>query len=217
MRAAGPAMPTSGGRGGRKCCRWRFKRLSARGQPVRKYRLLPNACSLWPHEWLDSSGMCRSGKDRLNSFDAVVSRILKGGPPMMREPSGCAFGVVARLLLVLDARAQGCGLVYGGYGYAASYGYYAPSYGYAASYYAPSYYAPSYGYAASYYAPSYYTPSYGYAASYGGYGYGGHGYPPNPRGPRRAFPPVGARPRPGLSRLRLFALPPPRTPPTPLL
>jgi hypothetical protein len=96
---------------------------------------------------------------------------------MMRKLSVCACALVAALLLCSDARAQVCGPVYGGYGYAASYGYYAPSYGYAASYYAPSYsYAPSYGYAASYYTPSYYAPSYGYAASYGGYGYGGYGY-----------------------------------------
>src|SRR6516164_58639 len=115
---------------------------------------------------------------------------------MMRKPTVCACALVALLLLCSDASAQGCGPVYGGYGYAASYytpsyyyapsdgyaaSYYAPSYDYAASYYTPSYYyAPSYGYAASYYAPSYgyaasyYTPSYGYAASYGGYGYGGY-------------------------------------------
>ena len=103
---------------------------------------------------------------------------------MMRKLSVCACALVALLLLCSDASAQGCAPVYGGYGYAPSYGYaadtvtpsyYAPSYGYAASYYTPSYdYAPSYGYAASYY-----TPSYGYAASYGGYGgygYGGYGY-----------------------------------------
>src|SRR5262249_5238194 len=74
MRAAGPAMPTSGGRGGRKCCRWRFKRLSARGQPVRKYRLLPNACSLWPPEWLDSSGMC-STKGKPKTFRRIRTPI----------------------------------------------------------------------------------------------------------------------------------------------
>ena len=97
---------------------------------------------------------------------------------MMRKLTVCACALVALLLLYSDASAQGCGPVYGGYGYAApSYSYYAPSYGYAAatvtpSYYAPSYYAPSYSYAASYY----YAPSYGYAASYGGYGYGGYGY-----------------------------------------
>jgi hypothetical protein len=79
---------------------------------------------------------------------------------MMRQLTWCVCALVALLLLCGDAGAQGCGPVYGGYGYAANYGYYAPSYGYAASYYAPSY-----GYAASYYAPSY-----GYAASYGGYG-----------------------------------------------
>jgi hypothetical protein len=84
---------------------------------------------------------------------------------MMRKLTVCACALVALLLLCSDARAQGCVPVYGGYGYA-------PSYGYATSYY----YAPSYGYAASYYAPSYYAPSYGYAASYGGYGYGGYGY-----------------------------------------
>jgi hypothetical protein len=84
---------------------------------------------------------------------------------MMRKLTVCACALVALVLLCSDARAQGCGLVYGGYGYA-------PSYGYATSYY----YAPSYSYAASYSAPSYYAPSYGYAASYGGYGYGGYGY-----------------------------------------
>ena len=84
---------------------------------------------------------------------------------MMRQLTVCACALVAVLLLCSDARAQDCGPVYGGYGYA-------PSYGYAVSYYAPSYYyTPSYGYAATYY-----TPSYGYAASYGGYGYGGYGY-----------------------------------------
>ena len=76
---------------------------------------------------------------------------------MMRQLTVCACALVALLLLRSDASAQFCAPVYGGYGYAASYGYYTPSY----------YYAPSY---------SYYTPSYGYAASYGGYGYGGYGY-----------------------------------------
>ena len=107
---------------------------------------------------------------------------------MMRQLTVCACALVALLLLCSDASAQGCAPVYGGYGYAASYGYYAPSYGYAAATVTPSYYAPSYGYAAaavtpsyssapSYgYAASYYTPSYGDAAGYGGYGYGGYGY-----------------------------------------
>ena len=58
-----------------------------------------------------------SGKDRLNSFDAVVSRILKGGPPMMRKLTVCACALVALLLLGSDASAQGCDPVYGGYGY----------------------------------------------------------------------------------------------------
>ena len=53
---------------------------------------------------------------------------------MMRKLTVCACALVALLLLCSDARAQGCGPVYGGSGYAASYGY-APSY----------YYAPSYG------------------------------------------------------------------------
>ena len=53
---------------------------------------------------------------------------------MMRKPTVCACALVALLLLCSDASAQGCAPVYGGYGYAASYGYYAPSYGYAASY-----------------------------------------------------------------------------------
>jgi hypothetical protein len=120
----------------------------------------------------------------------------------------CACALVAPLLLCSDARAQVCGPVYGGYGYATSYytpryGY-APSYGYAASYYAPSY---SYGYAASYYTPSYgyaasyYTPSYGYAASYGGYGYsgyGGYGYRYNPGGLGGPYSGLGVRPGLGL-------------------
>jgi hypothetical protein len=120
---------------------------------------------------------------------------------MMRKPTVCACALVALLLLCRDASAQYWCPVYGGYGYAASYGYYAPSYGYAASYYTPSYYyAPSYGYAASYYAPSYgyaasyYTPSYGYAASYGGYGYGGYGYGYNPGGLGGPYSGLGVRP-----------------------
>jgi hypothetical protein len=124
---------------------------------------------------------------------------------MMRKLTVCACALVVLLLLCSDARAQGCGLVYGGYGYAAS--YYAPSYGYAASYYAPSYYAPSYGYAASYYAPSYgyaasyYAPSYGYAASYytPSYGgYGGYGYGYNPGGLGGPYSGLGLRPGLGL-------------------
>ena len=110
---------------------------------------------------------------------------------MMRTLTVCAC-LVALLLLCSDASAQGCAPVYGGYGYAASYGYYAPSYGY----YAPSYgyYAPSYGYAASYYAPSY-----GYAASYGGYGYGGYGYRGyNPGGLGGPYSGLGVRPGLGL-------------------
>ena len=85
--------------------------------------------------------------------------------------------------------------MYGGYGYVASYGAYAPSYGYVASYYTPSYsYAPGYGYAASYY-----TPSYGYAAGYGGYGYGGYGYDGygyryNPGGLGGPYSGLGVRP-----------------------
>ena len=46
---------------------------------------------------------------------------------MMRQLTLCACALVALLLLCSDARAQGCGPVYGGSGYAAS--YYAPSYG----------------------------------------------------------------------------------------
>jgi hypothetical protein len=129
---------------------------------------------------------------------------------MMRKPTVCACALVALLLLCSDASAHGCGPVYGGYGYAASYGYYAPSYGYAASYYTPSYYyAPSYGYAASYYTPSYYyVPSYGYAASYyapsyggyryGGYRYGGYGYRYNPGGLGGPYSGLGVRPGLGL-------------------
>ena len=76
---------------------------------------------------------------------------------MMRKLTVCACALVALLLLCSDASAQGCAPVYGGYGYA-------PSYGYAAATVTPSYYAPSYGYAASYYAPSYYyAPRYGLA------------------------------------------------------
>ncbi len=64
---------------------------------------------------------------------------------MRRQLTACACALVALLLLCNDASAQFCGPVYGGYGYAASYGYYAPSYGYATTYYTPSYYyAPSY-------------------------------------------------------------------------
>ena len=97
---------------------------------------------------------------------------------MMRQLTVCACALVALLLLCSDASAQGCGPVYGGYGYAASYGYDVPSYGYAASYYTPSY-----GYAASYYAPS-----------YGGYGYGGYGYRYNPGGLGGPYSGLGVRP-----------------------
>ena len=95
---------------------------------------------------------------------------------MMRQLTVCACALVALLLLCSDASAQGCGPVYGGYGYAANYGYYAPTYGYAASYYAPSY---------------------GYAASYGGYGYGGYGgygYRYNPGGLGGPYSGLGVRP-----------------------
>ena len=98
---------------------------------------------------------------------------------MMRQLTLCACALVALLLLCSDASAQGCAPVYGGYGYAASYGYYAPSYGYAAATVTPSYYAPSYG----------------YAASYGGYGYGGYGsryY--NPGGLGGPYSGLGVRP-----------------------
>ena len=95
---------------------------------------------------------------------------------MMRKLTVCACALVALLLLCSDASAQNCGPVYGGYAYAASYGYYAPSYGYAASYYTPSYYAPSYG----------------YAASYGGYG--GYGYRYNPGGLGGPYSGLGVRP-----------------------
>jgi hypothetical protein len=88
---------------------------------------------------------------------------------MMRKLTVCACALVALLLLCSDARAQGCGPVYGGY--------------------AASYYAPSYGYAASYYAPSY-----GYAASYGGYGCGGYGYRYNPGGLGGPYSGLGVRP-----------------------
>ena len=97
---------------------------------------------------------------------------------MMRQLTVCACALVALLLLCSDASAQGCGPVYGGYGYAASYGY-APSYGYAASYYTPSYY---------------YAPSYGYAAGYGGYGYDGYGYRYNPGGLGGPYSGLGVRP-----------------------
>src|SRR5262249_17817565 len=79
---------------------------------------------------------------------------------MMRQLTVCACALVALLLLCSDASAQGCAPVYGGYGYA-------PSYGYAVATVTPSYYAPSYSYPASYYTPSYYyAPTYGYASSY---------------------------------------------------
>jgi hypothetical protein len=112
---------------------------------------------------------------------------------MMRQLTLCTCALVALLLLCSDASAQGCEPVYGGYGYVASYGSYAPSYGYAASYYTPSYS----------YAPSYYTPSYGYAASYGGYGYGGYGYGGygyryNPGGLGGPYSGLGVRPGLGL-------------------
>jgi hypothetical protein len=110
---------------------------------------------------------------------------------MMRKLTVPACALVALLLLCSDASAQGCGPVYGGYGYAAS--YYAPSYGYAASYYTPSYYTPSYSYAASYYTPSYYAPSYG-GYGYGGYGYGGYGYRYNPGGLGGPYSGLGVRP-----------------------
>ena len=41
---------------------------------------------------------------------------------MMRQLTVCACALVALLLLCSDASAQGCGPVYRGYGYAASYG-----------------------------------------------------------------------------------------------
>ena len=43
---------------------------------------------------------------------------------MMRKLTVCACALVALLLLCSDASAQGCAPVYGGYGYAASYGGY---------------------------------------------------------------------------------------------
>ena len=89
---------------------------------------------------------------------------------MMRKRTVCACALVALLLLCSDARAQGCGPVYGGYGYAASYGY-----------------APSYGYAASY-------GGYGY----GGYGYRGYGYRYNPGGLGGPYSGLGVRPGLGL-------------------
>jgi hypothetical protein len=117
---------------------------------------------------------------------------------MMRKLTVCACALVALLLLSSDARAQGCGPVYGGYGYTVSYSYapsyyYAPSYGYAPATVTTSYYAPSYGYTASYYAPSY-----GYAARYGGYGYGGYGYRYNPGGLGGPYSGLGVRPGLGL-------------------
>ena len=90
---------------------------------------------------------------------------------MMRQLTVCACALAALLLLCSAASAQDCGPVYGGYGYAASYGY------------APSYYAPSYGYAASY-------GGYGY----GGYGYGGYGYRYNPGGLGGPYSGLGVRP-----------------------
>jgi hypothetical protein len=102
---------------------------------------------------------------------------------MMRQLTVCACALVALLLLCSDASAQGCGPVYGGYGYAASYGYAAPTYGYAAATVTPSYYAPSYGYAASY-------GGYGY----GGSGYGGYGYRYNPGGLGGPYSGLGVRP-----------------------
>ena len=92
---------------------------------------------------------------------------------MIRQLTVGACALVALLLLCSDARAQFCAPVYGGYGYAASYGYYAPSYGYAASYYAPS---------------------------YGGYGYGryGYGYGYNPGGLGGPYSGLGVRPGLGL-------------------
>ena len=95
---------------------------------------------------------------------------------MTRKLTVCACALVALLLLCSDASAQGCGPVYGGYGYAASYGYYAPSYGYAAATVTPSYYAPSYG----------------YASGYGGYG--GYGYRYNPGGLGGPYSGLGVRP-----------------------
>jgi hypothetical protein len=103
---------------------------------------------------------------------------------MMRKLTVYACALVALLVMCSDASAQvmpsaayyvptnsGCGPVYGGYGYAASYSY-----------------APSYSYAASYA----YAPSYGYAASYGGYG--GYGYRYNPGGLGGPYSGLGVRP-----------------------
>jgi hypothetical protein len=94
---------------------------------------------------------------------------------MMRKLTVCACALAVLLLLCCDASAQGCGPVYGGYGYAASY-------------YSPSYYAPSYSYAASYSAPSY-----SYAARYSGYG---SRY--NPGGLGGPYSGLGVRPGLGL-------------------
>jgi hypothetical protein len=106
----------------------------------------------------------------------------------MRKLTVCTCALVALLLLCSDASAQGCGTVYGGYGYAAS--YYTPSYGYGASYYTPSY-----GYAASYYTPSYGYGGYG-SGGYGsgGYGYGRYGYGYNPGGLGGPYSGLGVRP-----------------------
>ena len=109
---------------------------------------------------------------------------------MMRTLTVCACALVALLLLGSEASAQGCGTVYGGYGYAASYGSYAPSYGYTASSYAPSY-----GYAASY--GGYGYGGYGYGG-YGGYGYGRYGYRYNPGGLGGPYSGLGVRPGLGL-------------------
>jgi hypothetical protein len=89
---------------------------------------------------------------------------------MMRKLTVCACALVALLLLCSDARAQDCGPVYGGYGYASSY------------------------YAPSYYTSSYYAPSYGYAAGYGGYGYRGYGSRYNPGGLGGPYSGLGVRP-----------------------
>ena len=96
----------------------------------------------------------------------------------MRTLTVCACALVAPLLLCSDASAQYWCPVYGGYGYAASYGYYAPSYGYAASYYTPSYRYGGYG--------------------YGGYRYGGYGYRYNPGGLGGPYSGLGVRPGLGL-------------------
>ena len=112
---------------------------------------------------------------------------------MMRKMTVCACALVALLLLCSDARAQDCGPVYGGYGYAGSYGY-----------------APSYGYASSYY----YAPSYGYASSYGGYGYGGYGSRYNPGGLGGPYSGLGVRPGLGFGRFGLRGRPSAGTLPT---